>query len=61
MPDITMCTNRECPQADNGWRFGCPPSQHLQSYCRFEPEQDDEDDFKCSNKIEYPNYQNHNP
>lgn len=55
-----MCTNRECPQADNCWRFGCPPSQHLQSYCRFEPEQDDEDDFKCSNKIEYPNYQNHN-
>lgn len=56
MPDITMCTNQECPQADNCWRFGCPPNFPHQSYQKFEPEQDD-DEFKCSWFIKYPDYE----
>jgi len=54
MPDITMCSNFACPQSDNCWRYGCPPSKYWQSYQVFEPEQDDEDGFVCKWFIEYP-------
>ena len=57
MPDITMCTNRECPRLeslDACWRANCPPSKYNQSYQRFEPKQDDEDDFVCDFFIPYP-------
>ena len=53
MPDFTMCQNNECPQADNCWRFGCPPSK-FQSYQIFQPEQDDEENFSCSFFKPYP-------
>lgn len=54
MPDVTMCQNEQCPQADNCWRFGCPPSKPFQAYHVFEPEQDDENDFVCSFFLPYP-------
>lgn len=54
MPDITMCSNQQCPQADNCWRFGCPPAAQNQYYQDFQPKQDDEDDFVCDFFIEYP-------
>ena len=53
MADITICDNQKCPQADNCWRFGCPPNLPHQHYQTFEPEQDD-DDFVCSMFIPYP-------
>lgn len=56
MPGITMCKNDNCPQADNCWRYGCPPSKYFQSYQKFEPKQDDENDFVCDFFINYPNY-----
>ena len=48
-----MCSNQQCPQADNCWRFGCPPSARNQYYQDFQPKQDD-DDFVCDFFIEYP-------
>lgn len=56
MPDITMCSNDNCPVADNCWRYGCPPKKEMQSYQKFEPQQDDENDFVCNMFIHYPNY-----
>jgi len=55
MPDFTMCQNNECPQADNCWRFGCPPSK-FQSYQIFQPEQDDEENFSCPFFKPYPDF-----
>ena len=54
MPDITMCSNQQCPQADSCWRFGCPPAAQNQYYQDFQPKQDDEDGFMCDFFIEYP-------
>jgi len=55
MPDITMCTNEECPKADLCWRFGCPPSQYRQSYAEFKFEIVN-DDVECDYFIEYPTF-----
>ena len=41
MPDITMCTNDECPLSYTCWRFNCPPAKYAQSYQRFEPQIDE--------------------
>ena len=39
MPDITMCTNKECPLSNSCWRFNAPSSQY-QSVQKFEPKTD---------------------
>jgi len=36
MPDITMCTNEDCPNHENCWRLLAPPSKFRQSYALFE-------------------------
>ena len=56
MPDITMCKNYDCPQADNCWRLGCSPSQFQQAYQVFEPTIDTDEEFKCDYFLNYPNY-----
>lgn len=37
MPDISMCSNKECPLREGCYRFLATPSEYWQSYCRFEP------------------------
>jgi len=61
MADYTMCQNQKCPQADNCWRFGCPPSKPFQSYQIFEPEKDDEENFECSFFKPYPDERTFHP
>jgi hypothetical protein len=55
MPDITMCTNEECPLSYSCWRFNCPPSQHAQSYQKIEPQIDEVlDEVECKFYIKPP-------
>ena len=35
-PDITMCSNEDCPKKLDCYRFTAPPDQYWQSYCKFE-------------------------
>ena len=35
MPDITMCTNSECPIREFCYRYRAIPSDFRQSYCDF--------------------------
>ena len=37
MPDITKCTNSQCPLANSCYRAQCNPNEHCQSYAYFEP------------------------
>ena len=53
MPDITMCTNQDCPLSYSCWRFNCPPSQYQQSYAKFEPTIDEV--VECEMYLEVPN------
>jgi len=56
MPDITMCTNEDCPLSYSCWRFNCPPSQYNQSYAKFEPQIDEVlDEVECKMYLETPN------
>ena len=56
MPDITICTNGECPLSYSCWRFNCPPSQYSQSYTRFEPQTDEVlGEIECKMYLEQPN------
>ena len=55
MPDITMCTNEDCPLSYSCWRFNCPPSQYAQSYHKFEPQIDEVlDEVECKMYLETP-------
>ena len=36
MPDLTLCTNSECQFTKFCFRYKANPSEHMQSYCRFE-------------------------
>lgn len=47
MPDITMCSNSECPFRNHCYRFRAVPSEY-QSYTRFEPDADG----RCESYIE---------
>ena len=52
-----MCSNKTCPKLEalnQCWRANCPPEKVGQKYRRFEPEQDDDEGFFCSNFIEAP-------
>jgi len=35
MPDISMCTWKECPIGGNCYRLQAKPDERLQSYCDF--------------------------
>jgi hypothetical protein len=52
MPDITICTNENCPLSNICWRFICPPSKYQQSYAKFEPQVDK---TNCEMYFEKPN------
>lgn len=60
MPDITMCTNEDCPLSYSCWRFNCPPSQYFQSYARFEPHEV-LDEIECDMYLETPHDQGISP
>ena len=49
MPEISMCTNKDCPSKETCWRFKAPPKPFWQSYCGFVV-YDDED--KCEHYME---------
>jgi len=53
MPDITMCTNKECPAAKGCFRFMAKPSQR-QSMATFRYEV--EPDFSCDHFVDKRNY-----
>jgi len=40
MPDLTLCTNSDCKFTEFCFRYKATPSEHVQSYCRFEPQDD---------------------
>lgn len=42
MPDISMCTNKECPLSNDCFRFMAEPNPYRQSYNRFEPKVNEE-------------------
>lgn len=42
MPDITMCSDAECPKRETCWRFTAKPSPKWQSYFAKSPRKDDE-------------------
>lgn len=44
MPDITMCTNEECPHKEECYRFKATPSEY-QSYGTFEPDKNGECEY----------------
>jgi hypothetical protein len=44
MPDITLCTNSDCQFTEFCFRYKATPSEYVQSYIRFEP-QDDKCEF----------------
>lgn len=46
MPDITLCTNDNCELSKSCWRFNAPPSEHMQSYSKFNPKVE-EDKVVC--------------
>ena len=35
MPDISMCSNDECPLKNSCYRFMATPSEYMQSYTKF--------------------------
>ena len=37
MPDISMCTNGECPLKQKCFRYTAKPIEHRQSYSMFKP------------------------
>jgi hypothetical protein len=42
MPDITLCSNKECPMAETCFRATAKPNPYWQNYTRFENTDDDE-------------------
>lgn len=55
MPDITMCTNEDCPLSFHCWRFNCPPSNYAQSYVKFQPNEDEAlDEVECKMYLAVP-------
>ena len=59
MPDITKCTNSDCPLSDTCWRFTCIPSQYIQSYSMFEPKIDEVlDELECDMYLDKPIHTN---
>jgi hypothetical protein len=36
MPDISMCTNEECPLKETCYRYNATPSEFMQAYAKFE-------------------------
>ena len=56
MPDITMCKNDNCPLGVSCYRYNATPSQHIQSYAKFEPIIDEVlDEIECKMYLETPN------
>ena len=37
MPDITMCTNLDCPMSNECYRSRAAPTEGSQSFAHFEP------------------------
>lgn len=46
MPDISICTNADCPLSYNCWTFNAPHKLKNQSYVSHEPELVD-DEYQC--------------
>lgn len=51
MPDITMCSNNDCPLSESCYRFKCTPNEYWQSYSKFTPTEVD-DTVECEYYIE---------
>ena len=45
MPDITLCTNDDCPKKWNCYRYLCVSESPRQSYALFEPDKNGNCDF----------------
>ena len=40
MPDISMCANKRCSQAETCYRFRAEPNPFRQAYADFQPNED---------------------
>lgn len=40
MPDITMCLGKDCPKKEKCFRYKAKPSEYMQAYSDFKPEND---------------------
>lgn len=40
MPDISMCSNGDCPSRESCYRYRAVPNPDWQSYSHFEPDKD---------------------
>lgn len=47
MIDITKCTNTDCPKRIFCKRVSAPSNEYQQSYCWFQPKDNNEVNFKC--------------
>jgi hypothetical protein len=45
MPDISMCTNDECPLNKTCYRYRATPNPHRQSYAGFKPDENGECEY----------------
>lgn len=53
MPDITMCSNVNCPVREQCYRYRAKPDEHWQSYSDFEPETGADRDWNFVVKCEH--------
>jgi hypothetical protein len=56
MPDLTLCTNEDCQFTEYCYRYKATPSNYVQSYCRFEPGNDNCERFIPINEETNQNY-----
>ena len=50
MPDISMCENKNCPLKEKCYRYTAKPSEHLQAYGYFKPNEEGKCDYYWDNK-----------
>jgi hypothetical protein len=56
MPDISMCTNTQCPLSNECYRYRATPNLEWQAYGGFKPNEDG----TCDHFIEMAQYPDNN-
>jgi hypothetical protein len=58
MPDISKCTNKNCPLSKKCHRYTVEPSEHRQSYSSFTYYVDDNEEIICDHFISNIKHEN---
>lgn len=51
MPDIAMCTNKECPKRNKCYRYIAKSEPYFQAYCNFKPNKKGECEYFWERKV----------